>query len=96
MPLTRKTDRIITTFQGVKFLMEDGDREVACRVDEDILRERFGIATNEDEAAIFHRNREEIESVANRKYAAGQIEPHNDAMIILRRGDFRSPLSRKL
>lgn len=38
MPLKRKGDQILTTMLGVKFLMADGDIEVACRADRELLR----------------------------------------------------------
>jgi hypothetical protein len=96
MPLVRKSDRILTTMRGVKFLMTAGAAEVACRADRDLLRNRYGSHDRESDAAAFLLNRDEIERVASEKYDAGMIEPHEDAEIEVHEQDLSSPLSRKL
>ncbi len=81
---------------GVKFLMTDGKSEVACRVDQRVLRYLFGSSDADGDVAAFQLHREEIESAASQKYDAGQIEDPSDAMVVISESDLASPLSKKL
>ncbi len=94
MPLKRSLDRILSTMLGVKFLMEDGKTEVACRADRKLLRHRFGSSDCKSDAAAFDLHREEIEQAASDKYDAGKIEPHTDATVVVSEVDLASPLSK--
>jgi hypothetical protein len=96
MPLTRKIDRTLTTMLGVKFLMQDGDAEVPCRADRELLRHRFGSRDRDSDAAVFETHRTEIEQAASDIYDAGKVEPHSDAAVVVREDDLASSLSRKL
>jgi hypothetical protein len=96
MPLTRKSDRILVTMLGVKFLMTDGAREVACRADRELLRHRFGSRDRDGDAAVFALYRDRIEQAASDKYDAGDTEPHTDATVVVREADMMSPLLKKL
>ena len=96
MPLTRKLDRTLATMLGVKFLMQDGEAEVSCRADRELLRHRFGSRDRDSDASAFEMHRAEIEKAASDKYDAGKIELHTDATVVLHEGDLASSLSRKL
>jgi len=96
MPLRRKLDRILPTMLGVKFLMTEGELEVACRINKDVLRYRFGSGDSESDVAVFLRHRDEIERAASEKYDAGKIEDSSDAMLVILEDDFASPLSKKM
>jgi hypothetical protein len=97
MPLTRSKEQILTTMNGVKFLMTDGATEVPCRATRELLEDKFGSNGNpaEDEKA-FRVNRAAIEQAASDKYDAGQIEAHVDPKIVVTAWDMASPLSRKM
>jgi Protein of unknown function (DUF1488) len=96
MPLKRSKEQILTTMNGVKFLMEDGLTEVPCRATRELLGDRFGSNGDqaEDEKA-FRLNRVAIEQAASDKYDAGQVEPYVDPKIVVTGWDMASPLSRK-
>jgi len=96
MPLKRKSDRVLTTMLGVKFLMENGVVEVSCRADRELLRYRFGSRDESSDAIVFARYHKEIEQAASEKYDAGKIEPHTDATVIVREADMASSLSKKM
>ena len=97
MPLRRSKEQILTTMNGVKFLMEDGLTEVPCRATRELLRDRFGSNGDHDQdGQAFRSNRVAIEQAASDKYDAGQIEPRIDPKIIVTATDMASPLSRKI
>lgn len=96
MPLDRKLDRVLATMLGVKFLMTDGETEVACRIDQQALRYRFGSKSPDDDVKVFNEHRDEIERAASRKFDAGQVEEASDAMVVVSDGDLASPLSKKM
>jgi hypothetical protein len=97
MPLTRSTEQILITMNGVRFLMADGATEVPCRAARELLEDRFGSNGDqaEDEKA-FREHRAAIEQAASDKYDAGQVEPHVDPKIVVTAWDMASPLSRKM
>jgi hypothetical protein len=97
MPLTRSKEQILTTMNGVKFLMEDGVTEVPCRATHELLEDRFGSRGDQAEnEKAFHLNRAAIEQAASDKYDSGQVESHVDPKIIVTARDMASPLSRKM
>ena len=96
MPLTRGKEQVLTTMMGVKFLMRDGDTEVACRADRELLRYRFGSQDREGDEEAFRLHREVIEQAASDKYDAGMTEAHSDATVVVTDADLASPLSRKI
>jgi Protein of unknown function (DUF1488) len=95
MPLTRSKDQVLTTMMGVKFLMCDGDMEVACRAERELLRYRFGSRDRDSDEESFKLHREAIEKAASDKYDAGMTEAHTDATVVVTDADLASPLSRK-
>jgi hypothetical protein len=96
MPLTRSNERILTTMMGVKFLMRDGEAEVACRAARELLRYRFGSSDPDGDGETFMLHREAIEKAASDKYDAGMVEPHTDATVVVEEADMASSLSRKM
>ena len=96
MPLSRAREEILTTMNGVKFLMQDKGMEVPCRATLDLLAGRFdsGATPNGHEQA-FLPHREAIEQAASAKFDEGTIEPHVDPKIVITARDLASPLSRK-
>jgi hypothetical protein len=96
MPLTRSKEEVLTTMLGVKFLMRDGDTEVACRAEREMLRHRFGSGDREGDERAFRLHREAIEQAASAKFDAGLVESHTDATVIVTEDDMASPLSRKI
>ena len=95
MPLTRGKEQILTTMMGVKFLMRDGDTEVACRAERELLRHRFDSRDRDGDEESFRLHRAAIEQAASYKYDAGMRESHTDATIVVTEVDLASPLSRK-
>jgi Protein of unknown function (DUF1488) len=95
MPLTRGSERVLTTMMGVKFLMCDGVTDVACRAGRELLRFRFGSRDREGDEARFKLYRHAIERAASDKYDAGLIEKHTDATVVVTDVDLASALSRK-
>jgi hypothetical protein len=97
MPLTRSKEQILTTMNGVKFLMEDGPTEVPCRATRELFGDRFGSNgdRNEDEKAL-RLKRGAIEQAASDKYDAGEVESLVDPKIVVTARDMSSPLSRKM
>jgi hypothetical protein len=89
-------NRTLTTMLGVKFLMQNGGLEVACRAERDLLRNRFGSTSRDSDEAVFRIHRREIERVASDKYDAGQTEPSSDATVVVSERDLASPLSKKM
>jgi len=97
MPLRRSKEQILSTMNGVKFLMEDGPTEVPCRATPELLADRFGSSGNhEGDEEVFRRHRVAIEQAASDKYDAGEIEPQIDPKVIVTANDMASPLSRKM
>ena len=95
MPLSRAREEILTTMNGVKFLMQDKGMEVPCRATLDLLAARFdsGVTSNGHEKA-FLLHRDTIEQAASAKFDEG-IEPHLDPKVVITARDMASPLSRK-
>jgi hypothetical protein len=96
MPLTRSKEQVLTTMMGVKFLMRDGDSEVACGAARELLRYRFGSRDRNGDEERFKHHRQEIEKAASNKYDAGMIEDHADAAVVVTEADMASSLSRKM
>jgi hypothetical protein len=96
MPLKRSKEQVLTTMMGVKFLMRDGDKEVACRAARELLRNRFGSRDRGNDERIFMLHREAIEESASVKYDAGLMESHTDAAVVVTEADMASPLSQKM
>ena len=97
MPLSRAREEILTTMNGVKFLMKDKEEmEVPCRATLDLLTDRFdsGDTPNgQEQAFLLHRCA--IEQAASAKFDEGDIEPHVDPKVVIAANDMASPLSRK-
>lgn len=81
---------------GVKFLMQDGDVEVPCRADRDLLRIRFQSVDRESDLLAFETHRNEIERAASAKYDSGKFEPFTDAKIVVEWQDLVCPLGMKM
>jgi hypothetical protein len=81
---------------GVKFLMTDGESEIACRINKEVLRYRFGSCHPASDVDAFRANRNEIERAASLKYDAGKIECSSDATVVVLEEDLASPLSKKM
>jgi hypothetical protein len=97
MPLSRAREEVLTTMNGVKFLMRDGGMEVPCRATLDLLADRFdsnGTLNGQEQAFLLHRDA--IEQAASAKFDEGNIEPHADPKVVITARDMASPLSRKL
>jgi hypothetical protein len=94
--LTRSKERVLTTMLGVKFLMRDGETEVACRAERELLRYRFGSTDRAGDEDRFKLHREAIEEAVSIKYDAGMIEAHTDAAVVVTEADMASSLSRKM
>ena len=97
MPLSRAREEILTTMNGVKFLMQHKGMEVTCRATLDLLADRFdsGATPNgHEQAFLLHRSA--IEQAASAKFDEGNIEPHVDPKVVITARDMASPLSRKL
>ena len=96
MPLMRGKEEVLTTMMGVKFLMREGDREVACRASREMLRYRFGSRDRNSDEQAFKLHREAIEKAASDKFDARMLESHTDATVIVTEIDLASSLSRKM
>ena len=77
-------------------MMTDGESEVACRINKDVLRYRFGSSDPDSDMAVFRVHRNEIELAASEKYDAGKIEYSSDATVVILEEDLASPLSKKM
>ena len=97
VPLSRVKEEVLTTINGVKFLMKDKGIEVPCRATLALLADRFdsGATTNGHEQA-FLLHRVAIEQAASVKFDEGNIEPDVDPKIVITARDMASPLSRKV
>jgi ribosomal protein S7 len=74
MPLKRARDEYLGPgLEGVRFLMRDGAKEVACRISLEALTDR-GAATGLNEAGVFEAYRNEIEQAASERYDRGQTD----------------------
>jgi hypothetical protein len=96
MPLSRAREEVLSTMNGVKFLMRDRRMEVPCRATLDLLADRFdsnGTPSGQEQAFLLHRGA--IEYAASVKFDEGDIEPHDDPKIVVTARDMASPLSRK-
>jgi len=96
MPLIRAKEEILTTMNGVKFLMKDGDMEVPCRATLNLLAVRFDSgATPDGHERTFLLHRGAIEQAASAKFDEGDTEPCVDPKVLITASDMASPLSRK-
>jgi hypothetical protein len=96
MPLSRGREKILTTANGVEFLMEDRGTQVPCEATLELLAGRFdsnGTPLAQQQAFLFHRLA--IEQAASAKYDTGGIDLGVDRGIIVTASDMASPLSRK-
>ena len=96
MPLSRGREEILTTVNGVEFLMADSGMEVPCEATLELLAERFdsnGTPLGEQQAFLLHRNA--IEQAASAKYDAGEIDLDIERGVVITARDMASPLSRK-
>src|SRR5690349_15052309 len=96
MPLSRAREEILTTMNGVKFLMKDSEMEVPCRATLDLLAVRFDSGNTPNglqQAFLLHRGA--IEKAASAKFDEGDIESHVDPKVVITASDMASPLSRK-
>jgi transcriptional regulator with XRE-family HTH domain len=66
---------------GVIFWGQDGARRVRCRISRDALDDHFGEGNRLRPKEAFDKHREEIESLARRKYLRGQLEPDKTVLI---------------
>ena len=97
MPLKRCREQILTTMNGVKFLMGDGQTEVPCRATPELLMDKFGSnGESAENERLFRLHRVAIEDAASTKYDAGGIERCVDPKVIVTAIDMASPLSRKM
>lgn len=95
MPLSLAREEVLTTMNGVKFLMRDRGMEVPCRATLDLLADRFdsnGTLNGQEQAFLLHRDAIEA---ASAKFDEGNIEPHVDPKVVITARDMASPLSRK-
>src|SRR4051794_37813368 len=97
MPLIRAREQVLTTMNGVNFLMKNREMEVPCRATLDLLADRFdsGTTPHEQEQA-FLRHRVAMEQAASAKFDEGNIEPPLDPKVVVSAQDMASSLSRKL
>ena len=96
MPLSRGREQILTTANGVEFLMQDSGLEVPCEATPELLAGRFdsqGTPLAQQEAFLLHRIA--IEQAASAKYDAGGSGLDIDRGIVVTVKDMASPLSRK-
>jgi hypothetical protein len=74
MPLERLKDQYAGPgLEGVRFAMQDGAKEVLCRVSLEALADR-GNTTGQNAAGVFESCRNEIEQAASAKYDSGQLD----------------------
>ena len=96
MPLTRAKPEFLINLHGVEFLMRDGEREVVCSADPEVLRYCFGGEDAAGYSQVFQLNRDAIEQAASEKYdSAAAVPPSHDRLTITV-ADMASPLSRKM
>jgi Protein of unknown function (DUF1488) len=96
MPLSRGREQILTTANGVEFLMQDRGLEVPCEATPELLAGRFdseGTPLSQQQAFLFHRIA--IEQAASAKYDAGGSGLNIDRGIVVTAKDMASPLSQK-
>ena len=97
MPLSRAKDEILTTMNGVKFLMKDGEMEVPCRATLNLLEVRFDSgATPDGHERTFLLHRGAIEQAASAKFDEGHVESRVNPKVLICASDMASPLSRKV
>ena len=78
MPLTSSTldDISYTSFEGMKFGMQDGNKRVLCIVSTEALEDRVALdQLAETPRETFARLRSEVEALASEKYDADSINP---------------------
>jgi transcriptional regulator with XRE-family HTH domain len=66
---------------GVTFYGQDGEKRVRCLVSRETLEDHFSDRDRLRPDAAFKKYRSEIESLARRKYALGQLEPDGSILI---------------
>jgi Fic family protein len=71
--------------RGAVFWGDDGNRRVRCVISREALDDHFSHGDRLRPDAAFRTHRAEIEDLASRKYAQGQLEP--DGSVIIRTGD---------
>ncbi len=64
----------------VAFTGRDGENKIACAVSVETLEDHFG-ADQRDFMKAFIKHRPEIESLARRKYLAGEVEPDGSVLL---------------
>ena len=74
MPLTSAKDEYSPDMGAIRFLMQDGSKQVPCRISHEALTDR-GSTTGMNNAQIFEAYRPEIEQAASNKYDRGGIDP---------------------
>src|SRR5688500_17257993 len=84
MPLSRAREEILTTMNGISFLMKDREMEVPRRATLDLLAVRFDSgATPDGHEQTFFLHRGAIEQAASSKFNEGDIEPHVDPKVVI-------------
>ena len=84
MALERSNDDAYAeAFLGVRFGMRDDANPVPCLVTTEALDVLTCASTSQTQIGKFLEFREKIEAIAAEKFAAGQIETHGDAKIIV-------------
>jgi Fic family protein len=73
------------TTRGTIFWGEDGKKRVRCIISREALDDHFSDGDRLKPDAAFQAHRAEIEAIASRKYARGQLEP--DESVLIRTGD---------
>jgi hypothetical protein len=96
MPLTRAKPEFLINPHGVEFLMRDGEREVVCSADSEVLRYCFGSEDDAGYSDVFRLNRDAIEQAASEKYDTSAAVPPAYDRVTLTVADMASPLSRKM
>jgi len=97
MPLTRGREEFVATMNGVRFLMLDGNAEIACRAASALLREQYGSeGEGAGDAAAFKDNRSAIERAASEKFDAGKVDWNGEVKITVTSQDVASHLSLKV
>ena len=78
-------EHLTDTLRGAIFWGEDGEKRVRCIISREALDDHFSERGKFRPNAAFEAHRTEIEELASRKYALGELEP--DGNIIIRTAD---------
>jgi hypothetical protein len=78
-------DHLTDTTRGTTFWGDDGEKRIRCIVSREALDDHFSDGDKLRPDAAFQAYRPEIEELASRKYALGELEP--DGMIVVRTAD---------